>query len=351
MSATVADPAYRRALPHTYMDSAQFKAMVVEQAAGGGFARAIRPVSVSALPPGDVLVRVRYSSLNYKDALSATGHRGVTRRYPHTPGIDAAGEVEESAVPEFRRGDEVIVTGYDLGMNTAGGYGQRIRVPAGWLVPRPAGLTLRESMIYGTAGFTAALSLHRLQVQGITPDMGEVLVTGATGGVGSIAVGLLARSGYHVVAATGKVEEGAFLAMLGAKEIMRRDTLTDPSGRALLPGRWAGVVDTVGGGILAAAIKSTREHGVVTCCGLVAAAELHTSVYPFILRGVALLGIDSVNTPMPLRRTLWQKLAGAWKLPMLDRLAIERTLDSLDPEIGRILEGKQKGRVLVNLGD
>lgn len=325
--------------------------MVAEQAADGSFTRTLRRVPMSELPRGEVLVRVLYSSLNYKDALSATGHRGVTRRYPHTPGIDAAGVVEESAAPEFRRGDEVIVTGYDLGMNTAGGYGQRIRVPAEWVVPQPRGLSLRESMILGTAGFTAALSLQRLQAHGITPESGEVLVTGATGGVGSIAVAILAHTGYKVVAATGKPEEHAFLTMLGAAEILARDKLLGPSAHALLPGRWAGVVDTVGGEILANAIKSTKPHGALTCCGLVAAADLHTTVYPFILRGVALLGVDSVNTPMPLRRALWQKLAGEWKLSDLERLATERTLETLEPEIARILEGKQRGRVLVNLND
>ncbi len=330
------------------MTPQRFKAMVVE-AAGDGFRRSVRERSIDDLPAGEVLVRVHYSSLNYKDALSATGHRGVTRRYPHTPGIDAAGVVEHSSAAEFRSGDEVIVTGYDLGKNTAGGYGQYIRVPAGWVMPRPAGLGLRESMIYGTAGFTAALSLHRLQHHGVAPESGEVLVTGATGGVGSIAVALLAHTGYNVVAATGKPDEGEFLTMLGASAVVPRAQLIDAGDRALLPERWAGVVDTVGGGILAAAIKSTKQRGALTCCGLVAGSELHTSVYPFILRGVALLGVDSVGTPMPLRRMLWQKLAAEWKVPGLDRFAAERPLAALEPEIERILAGKQRGRVVVNL--
>jgi putative YhdH/YhfP family quinone oxidoreductase len=330
------------------MKDTTFDALVVREA-DEDFARQVEKRTLADLPPGEVLIRVHYSSLNYKDALSASGHKGVTRSYPHTPGIDAAGLVEASDSDEFRPGDEVIVTSYDLGMNTPGGWGQYIRVPAGWVVPLPDGLTLRESMIYGTAGFTAALSVHALQTHGVAPDQGEILVTGATGGVGSLAVGILAQAGYRVVAASGKPDAEPFLRGLGAGEVIPREQVLDTSPRPLLRGRWAGVVDTVGGEYLATALKSTQYGGAVTCCGLVASADLPTTVYPFILRAVSLLGIDSQNCPMDLRRRIWQKLAGEWKLAKLDGLASKCSLQGLEPEIVRILEGQQKGRVVVNL--
>lgn len=326
-----------------------FKALVVSETAERRFVREVRERSIDDLPAGDVLIRVRYSSLNYKDALSATGNRGVTKRYPHTPGIDAAGVVEESKSPAFRPGDEVICTGFDLGMNTAGGFGVYVRVPADWLVRRPPGLTLQESMIYGTAGVTAALSVDRLQKEGVTPEQGEVLVTGATGGVGSLAVAILARLGYRVVAATGKAQEQEFLTQLGAADVIGREQIDDRSGKPLLPPRWAGAVDTVGGNMLATVLRSLKPHGVATCCGLVASAELYITVYPFILRGVGLCGIDSVYCPMPLRQTLWSRLAGEWKPPMLGQMARECALEALEPEIDRILKGGQKGRVVVTL--
>jgi acrylyl-CoA reductase (NADPH) len=338
-----------------------FKALVVRETSDGRFARQIEDRSLAnlledqaliegqTLPEGLVLVRVHHSSLNYKDALSATGHRGVTRHYPHIPGIDAAGVVEDSASGAFRPGDQVIVTSYDLGMNTPGGWGQYIRVPAAWVVPLPEGLTLRESMVYGTAGFTAALSVQSLQAHGVTPDQGEILVTGATGGVGSIAVGILARDGYPVVAATGKRDQAQFLLDVGAREVIGRDEVCDTSGRPLLKARWAGVVDTVGGDYLATALKTTRYGGAVTCCGLVASPDLPTTVYPFILRAVALLGVDSQDCPMAIRRQIWHRLAGPWRLPHLERLASECALGDLEPQIERILQGKQTGRVVVNL--
>jgi putative YhdH/YhfP family quinone oxidoreductase len=331
------------------MNREKFRAMVVRETAEGQFTRQIEDRTPNDLPDGEVLVRVHYSSLNYKDALSATGHRGVTRQYPHTPGIDAAGVVEESAADEFLTGDEVIVTSYDLGMNTSGGLGQYIRVPADWVVPLPENLSLRESMIYGTAGFTAGLSVRGLQAHGVTPDRGEILVTGATGGVGSLAVGILAQEGYQVVAATGKPDQAPFLVDLGAREVIHRDEVRDTSGRPMLRGRWAGVVDPVGGDYLATALKSTRYGAAVACCGLVASPELPTTVYPFILRAVTLLGIDSEDCPMHIRRKIWQKLAGPWKLPHLEFLASECSLEGLEFEIERILQGKQRGRVIVRL--
>jgi len=317
----------------------------------GEFRRKVQERGVDDLPEGDLLVRVLWSSLNYKDALSATGNRGVTRRYPHTPGIDAAGVVAESQVAGFRPGDEVIVTSYDLGMNTPGGWGELIRVPADWAVPLPAGLPLRESMIYGTAGLTAGLALTRLEENGLAPERGEVLVTGATGGLGSLAVGILARAGYSVVAATGKIEEEVMLRGLGAARVIHRDEVRDEGPRPLLSARWAAAVDTVGGGYLSGILKAIQYGGAVASCGLVASPDLPTTVYPFILRAVSLLGIDSQSCPMDLRRRVWQKLAGPWRLDAehLGRVATERRLEELEPEIGRILRGEQRGRVLVRL--
>ena len=330
------------------MSGTKFRALVVEEGEGGKFTSSIKERSVGDLPEGEVLIRVHYSSLNFKDALSATGNKGVTKNYPHTPGIDAAGVVEESSSPQIKPGEEVLVTGYDLGANTDGGYGEYIRVPAGWVVGLPEGLSTRESMIYGTAGFTAALSVYKLEEYGTVPDMGEVLVTGATGGVGSVACAILAKAGYSVAASTGKTDQKEFLTGLGVKEIISRADSADTSGRPLLKGRWAGAVDTVGGDILATAIKSAKQHGVVTCCGNVASGELPINVYPFILRGVSLVGIDSAYCPMDERRKVWSKLAGEWKID-LDGIATEVTLGGLDEQIALILKGGQKGRVVVNL--
>jgi putative YhdH/YhfP family quinone oxidoreductase len=332
------------------MDSKTFKAMVVQETPDGKYTRRIAEKSLDDLPAGEVLVRVHYSSLNYKDGLSATGHRGVTKNYPHTPGVDAAGVVEESLSEAFQPGDEVIVTSYDLGMNTSGGFGQYIRVPAGWVVPLPENLSPRESMAYGSAGLTAGFCILKLQEHGITPERGEILVTGATGGVGSFAVAMLAKIGYQVVAVTGKMDEKQFLIDLGAKEIISRDEATDTSGKPLLKGRWAGVVDAVGGEILATAIRSTKLHGAVTCCGNVASPDLPINVYPFILRGISLVGIDSQSFPMTFRRQTWEKIASEWKLDNLNRQTSVCSLEELDSEIDRILAGKQKGRVIVDLG-
>lgn len=331
------------------MSNQTFTAYVVDQVEKGVFERNIKERTMDDLPEGEVVVRVHYSSLNYKDALSATGNPGVTRNFPHSPGVDASGIVEDSSDDRFTPGQEVIVHGYDLGCNTSGGYSQYIRVPADWIVPLPEGLSLRDSMIFGTAGYTAAYSVLRLEEFGITPEKGEVLVTGATGGVGSVAVAILAKSGYDVVASTGKTDQAQFLIDLGAKEVISREDAADDSGRPLLKGRWAGVVDTVGGEILATAIKSTNPRGVVTCCGNVASANLPINVYPFILRGVSLVGIDSQDSPMEQRQQIWQRMATDWKIDTLENLTTEITLQELDSNIDLILKGGQKGRVLVNL--
>jgi acrylyl-CoA reductase (NADPH) len=326
-----------------------FKALVVKETADKKFTREVAQKRLSDLPAGDLLIAVKYSSLNYKDALSATGNKGVTRNYPHIPGIDAAGIVAESGNQNFTPGNQVIVTGFDLGMNTSGGFGQYIRIPAQWAVKLPEHLTLKESMAYGTAGFTAALSVWKMQEHGLTKD-GEVLVTGATGGVGSIAVSILAKSGFNVVAATGKTEEKDFLTVLGAKEILSREEVSDSSGRPLLKARWAGVVDTVGGNMLATAIKSTRQEGVVASCGNALSPDLSLTVYPFILRGVSLLGINSVECPMDTRSLIWNKLASEWKVDFSGGLVSECPLEELDSKIDLILAGKIRGRVVVNLG-
>lgn len=338
------------------MKNKMFRALVVHEMAGNHFERRIEEKRVDDLPAGDVLVRVQYSSLNYKDALSASGNRGVTRKYPHTPGIDAAGVVEESTVDEFKPGDEVIVSCYDLGMNTPGGFGQYIRVPAGWVVRLPEGLTLRQSMMIGTAGFTAAQSVATLMSHGVSllsrnvsTRAGKVLVTGATGGVGSIAVYLLAKEGYCVVAVTGKPEAERYLLDIGASEILLRDKAKDTSDRMMLKGKWAGVIDTVGGEILATAVKSTRYGGVVTCCGNAASPDLPLNVYPFILRAVSLHGIDSANCALETRKKIWKKLAGDWKIANLEKLCKEISLEELNEAIDRILAGRLTGRMLVNL--
>src|ERR671924_1041818 len=309
-----------------------FKAMVVSETAGKTFVRDIKQKALSDLPAGELLIEVKYSSLNYKDALSATGNKAVTRKYPHTPGIDAAGIVVSSSTSQYGAGEQVIVTGFDLGVNTPGGFGQYISVPAGWAVKLPQGLSLRDSMAYGTAGFTAALCVIRLMAGGLTQDSGEVLVTGATGGVGSVAVGILAKLGYDVVAATGKTHEQDFLTRLGAKAVISREEANDTSGRPLQKGRWAGVVDTVGGNILATAIKSTKYGGLIAACGNAMSADLAVSVYPFILRGVSLLGVDSVEVPMNTRLRTWQKLAQDWKLD-LSGVVSECSLEELSPKI------------------
>lgn len=329
--------------------SRQFRALVVEKTDDGQFVRKIKERCIDDLPPGDLVIRVSYSSLNFKDALSATGNPGVTRQFPHTPGIDAAGEVLFSENSAFAVGDKVLVTGYDLGMETDGGWGELIRIPSSWAVRLPAGLTEQEAMILGTAGFTAALSVFRLEQAGVKPSDGDILVTGATGGVGSIAVSILAKAGYRVVAATGKSTDEQFLRDLGTAEIITRDQVTAGSERPMMKERWAGCVDVVGGETLSAAVKSTRYGGAVTCCGLVGSAELPVNVFPFILRGVSLIGIDSVKCPVDLRLRVWGKLAGEWKPEQLLDMMEEVSLDGLEEKIQAILHGGIRGRVVVKI--
>ena len=331
------------------MNHTSFRAIVVNETENKQFVRNVVEREVSSLPEGDVLIQVHYSSLNYKDALSATGNKGVTRTYPHTPGIDAAGVVVSSEDETIKVGDQVIVTGYDLGMNTSGGFGEYIHVPASWIVPLPEGMSLKESMMYGTAGFTAALSVYKLIRAGVTPSMGDVLVTGATGGVGSVAVSILSKLGFSVVGATGKMEEEQMLLRLGAKKVIHRAELNDESGRPMLKGIYAGVIDTVGGYMLETALKMVKYGGCITTCGNVAGQELQTTVYPFILRGINLLGVDSVQCPVDVRRDVWTLLANEWENKELLSYTEECTLAELDEKFTLILQGKLKGRTVVKM--
>lgn len=328
-----------------------FKALRITETAIGNFERNIIEQHIEDLPEGDVVIQVHYSSLNYKDALSATGNKGITRHYPHTPGIDAAGVVVLSRDERFVTGQEVLVTGYDLGMNCSGGWGAYIRVNANWVVPKPEALCLRETMVYGTAGFTAAMALYKMEKMGQQPSMGPVVVTGSTGGVGSMAVALLTAAGYETIAVTGKTTVNEYLQYLGAKRIENRDFVSDRSGKALLKQQWAGAIDTVGGNILATLLKACKAEGSVVSTGLVASAELSTTVYPFILNGINLLGIGSAETPMATRRLIWERLAGAWNISdKFNAVAKECSLEELkDKYIDDMLAGKIVGRILVKL--
>ena len=329
--------------------SRTFQALVVRTSDKKNFTRSIEERSIDDLPKGEVLIRVHYSSLNYKDGLSCAGNRGVTRHYPHTPGIDAAGVVESSDSSDFNAGDPVVIISYDLGANTAGGFGQFIRVPADWVMPLPEGLSFRESMIYGTAGYTAGLSVNLLQHQGVIPERGPIVVTGATGGVGSVSVALLAGLGYRISASTGKPDAEDFLKTLGASEVIDRKSVNDESGRTLLKEVWAGAVDTVGGNTLVTILKSCKQRGSVVTAGMVDSSNLHASVFPFVLRGISMQGTGASETTMAMRQEIWSKLAKEWKPDKLEYLAVDRKLEQLDPEIDRILVGGQRGRVVVDL--
>ncbi|WP_028583542.1 YhdH/YhfP family quinone oxidoreductase [Desulfogranum mediterraneum] len=331
------------------MENRTYQALIVREEADQRFSRAVESRNTVELPPGDLTIKVRYSSLNYKDALSASGNRGVTRSYPHTPGIDAVGTVVESNRKEFAPGSEVLCTGYDLGMNTPGGFGQYIRVSADWVLARPQGLSALECMQLGTAGFTAAQCVAGLRNNGVFPEKGQVLVTGATGGVGLIAILLLAKLGYEIHALTGKKERQPLLRSLGVTSFAGPGLLDQEPEKLLLPGRWAGVVDTVGGTILANAVKGTDYDGVVASCGNALSGDLPLNVYPFILRGVHLLGIYSANCPMPRRQATWRQLSAEWKLDELATISRVVPLSALDQEIERMLARKSFGRTVVDM--
>lgn len=302
---------------------------------------------MTELPPGEVLIRVNYSSLNYKDAMAATGHPGLVKNFPHVPGIDAAGTVVASDAQGISPDQQVIVTSYELGSGRWGAWGEYIRVPAEWVVPLPEGLTMKQAMIYGTAGFTAAQCVLALQNQDVTPDKGDIVVTGATGGVGSFAVEFLAKLGYRVTAVTGKPEQQDALLSLGASEVIDRSVVSNDSTRPLLKAKWAGGVDTVGGNTLATLLRCTKHSGCVAACGLVGGSDLPITVYPFILRGVTLSGIDSAWCPQPRRRDIWNRLATDWKLDNLDSRANQAALEEIEAAVQTMLEGKHVGRTLV----
>jgi putative YhdH/YhfP family quinone oxidoreductase len=313
----------------------------------GTVAAAVELIALNDLPADEVLIEVAYSSLNYKDAMAAEGHPGVVRKFPHVPGIDCAGTVVESQSKQYKPGDAVLITGYDLGAGHWGGFSKYVRVPAEWIVPLPAGLTQREAMIYGTAGFTAAQCVTAIVERGIEPERGEIVVTGATGGVGSLAVAILAKLGFQVAAVSGKADRHDWLRELGATTILDRGDVLDDSDRPMLSERWAAAVDTVGGDTLATLLRATKYRGVVAACGLVGGDAISMSVYPFLLRGVTLAGIDSAKCPRPQRLEMWQKLSGPWRVDNLDRIASDATLDELPEKVRQILHGGIVGRTVV----
>ena len=330
-------------------EDTHFKALWITKTEKKAFLRTLINRKVADLPPGDLLIRTHYSALNFKDALSATGNKGVTRNYPHTPGIDAAGLVAASNTSTFKEGDKVIVTGFDLGMNTSGGMGEYIRVPAHWAVPLPPGLGLKESMILGTAGLTAGISLYKMEKMGQRPNMGPIVVTGASGGVGSVALGIFAKAGYEVIASSGKNHARELLQTLGAAKVVGREYVSDESGRQLIKPRWSGALDTVGGKTLATLLKGCAAEGSVAACGLVASSGLPTTVFPFILNGVNLLGVDSATFPAPERNEIWSRLSDKWRFPKLEAIATLCSLNEINTHIDRILCSEVVGRVVVEM--
>jgi len=305
-------------------------------------------ISLNDLDRGEVLLRASFSSVNYKDALAATGAGKIMRRFPMTGGIDVSGEVAASTDPRFREGDRVLVTGYGMSEDHDGGYSQWVRVPADWVVPLPSGLSLWEAMGIGTAGLTAALSVHRMEANGLRPENGPVVVTGATGGVGSLAVDVLAGMGYEVTAVTGKDEEHDFLRRLGAKSVLSRHDLRMGE-RPLEKALWAGAVDPVGGELLSWLTRTTLQHGSIASCGLAGGTGLNTSVMPFILRSVNLLGINTGYFSMDLRRELWERLAGDMRPRYLEEISQTIDMEQLPDIFGQFLQGSSKGRIVVRL--
>lgn len=314
------------------------------------FSSGIEELELEDLSEGDVIIKVHYSSVNYKDAMASVKNSKIAQKYPLTPGIDLAGEVVESHSEQFREGDKVIATSYDIGVAKDGGYSEYARIPSEWIVELPEGLTLEESMIYGTAGFTAALSVHRLEEAGIRPEDGAIIVTGATGGVGSMAIAMLAKLGYSVVASTGKESEHSYLKELGAKEVVSREAVYDGKIKPLDKQLWAGAVDATGGNNLAAILSKLQYSGAVAVSGLTAGTDVPTTVFPFILRGVSLLGVDSVQCPMTIRRQIWNRMATDLKPEgLFEQMKNEVNLEELPETINTLLEGKARGRNIVKL--
>jgi len=327
-------------------DKKTFKAFRVEEE-NEKFVSAIKEMPFEVIEEGEVLIKVHYSSLNYKDALSSIGNKGVTRNYPHTPGIDAVGTIVTSTSEKFKIDDKVIVTSYDLGMNTNGGFAEYVKVPENWAVKLPKKLSMKEAMIFGTAGLTAGMSVLRL-AETVKPENGNIVVSGATGGVGSLSVLILKKLGYKVTAITGKETEKQYFEDLGVEVILRKD-FEDMQNRPLLKPLFVGGIDTVGGVILENIIKSLNPLGVVTCCGNVASPKLDLTVFPFILRGISLIGIDSQNYPMSFREQVWNKLADEWKVEGLEENSTLITLNELSEKLNLMLEGKLKGRTILKV--
>ena len=328
--------------------SKTFKALEAREN-NGDYSLSIIEKSLSNLPENDLLIKVEYSSLNYKDAMSAKGMPGVTKNYPHTPGIDAAGEVAETSTKDFKEGDEVIVTGYDLGMNTSGGFAEYIRVPASWAIQLPEGLSSRKAMALGTAGLTAGLSIHALdnfrEYAGFKDT--KSVVTGSTGGVGSIATMLLSELGSEVTAVSGKKDQSDFFTSLGASQILSREELLEVTRRPIGKSLWDVGVDVVSGDILSLLLASLTPGGAVACSGLVGGTSFESSIFPFILRGNALIGIDSVEIPLKDKLHIWEHFSQNWALDRLDDITKEVSLEELGAEIESILSGNQIGRVVV----
>ena len=326
----------------------KFKALVSSEL-NKKFVSRVQSKAIQDLPEGDVLIKVYFSSLNYKDALSAIGNKGVSRNYPHTPGIDAAGIIETSESENFKAGEEVIVTGYDLGMNTSGGFSEYIRVPSEWVVKKPDGISLSESMALGTAGLTAGLCVRKLLNHKLTPDSGKLFVTGATGGVGIVALMLLSSLGFEVVAITGKLESQDMLKKYGASEVITREDLDQPLISPLQKSVYAGGVDAVGGNVLSNLLCATSQRAAIACCGMVNGADLNTSVFPFILRGLSLYGVDSAETEIGIKEEVWKNFSSVWKLEDLENEIKEISLSDLPTEIDTILKGQQIGRIRVKI--
>lgn len=325
------------------------KAFVVNKTEEGKFVSGIEELSIPTISENEVLIKASYSSLNFKDALSSVGNPGVTRNFPHVTGIDVAGVIEESNSRDFKKGDEVLVTGYDMGMNSDGGHQSFVKVPASWVVKKPSDITDKEIMTYGTAGLTAGLSVNELLNNGVTPESGEILVTGATGGVGSITVSILSKLGFDVVAISGKEDKIPFLKELGAKEVILRKDFDVENKKPMVRERFAGVVDTVGGNILAEALKALKYDGVATCCGLTSSFKLDTNVFPFILRGARLIGIDSVECKIDKKIAVWNKLANEFSIDSLNEITNEISLEELPVAYQTILDGKVVGRYVVKI--
>jgi len=326
----------------------RFKAFRIFNEDGKVVSRLVE-MSLDELDPGEVTIKTAFSSINFKDALAATGAGKIIRRFPCVGGIDGCGVVVSSTDARFREGDEVIATSYDIGVSHDGGYAQYMRVPADWVVPLPKGMALADSMALGTAGFTAGLAVVRMEHEGLKPANGPVIVTGATGGVGSIAIDILAGAGYHVVAFTGKAEQTDYLKALGAKEVMLRSSLEIGKIKPLDKATWAGAVDNLGGEVLAWLASTMNVGGALASIGLAASHTLNTTVMPFILRGVSLLGVDSVNAPMPVRQDVWRRLAGDLKPRHLQAMVTKVSLEGMAPVFQQILKAQFHGRTLVTL--